>query len=285
MKRFLAALAALVCAVSAHAIVNGTLADEGDAIARSTVMVACIDTLSGADILVGSASGVIVADGIVLTAGHIFSMCRHGQAGGTGAGQRWELRFGLDGKDAKAPAVAIGPGDLLNDDVPRLLAPLHIEHERYRDYALVRVPGGLPAGVRPMRIAPASALPSKGTLVHFAGYGFIQPGWTDYRLRTVRLPVTSVDAGQPAMPPLGKHFSAFDRQYYVDFHSRSRHACVGDSGGPFYTLDQGEPVLVAILTHVRNAPGGKGFCDGPAVGLRNEAFADELSRVLERVAR
>jgi hypothetical protein len=283
-RRFVSlAFALLLAHGSAHAVVNGTLVGSRDPIARSAVMLACIEERPGSSRIVASASGVIVGPQLVLTAAHILSMCKPGASAAGDAQLRWELKFGPDAGAASTPAVAIDPADFGNEDPSRLMSPLNVDHGTYRDYAFLRVPGGIPRGMRPMRIAADPAAVAKGTPVFFSGYGYTSQRGTDHRLRTARLTLTSVDAASPRMPPLDPHLNAWDREHYLDFYASSQHACLGDSGGPFYVVEGGEPVLVAMLTHIQTIPGRRIFCDVPAIGMRIDAVAAELQRINARL--
>lgn len=280
LKRLLP-LFLIVAHSATHAVVNGTPAHASDAIARSTVMLACIEEGHPYDRTASSGTGVIVGPHLILTAGHIFSICKPGMDATNNVRYRWEVRFGVDGLSPHH-SVPISPADFLNEDPSRLMSPLNIDHDTYRDYAFVRLAGALPSGMRPIRAQADTTVVSKSTPIYFSGYGYTHRQGTDYRLRTAKLAVTSVDATSPGMPPLDLHLNAWDREHYIEFYSRTVHPCFGDSGGPFYRLERGEPVLVAMLTHIQHPHSHRGFCDAPSIGMRVEAVFDEMQRIIER---
>lgn len=264
-----------------HAVVNGAPAYAKDAIARSTVLLVCIEEGHPADRIVSSGTGVIVGSHLILTAGHLFSICKPGLDATNNVRYRWEVRFGVDGLSPRY-SVPIGPEDFLNEDPSRLMSPLNIDHDTYKDYAFVRLAGTLPAGMRPIQVQANTSAVTKRTPIYFAGYGYTHSQGTDYRLRTAKLAVTGLDATSPGMPPLDPHLNAWDQEYYIEFYSRTVHPCFGDSGGPFYRLDGGQPVLVAMLTHILHPHRRRGFCDTPSIGMRVEAVFDEMQRIIER---
>ena len=279
-KRLLA-LVLIVAHSATHAVVNGTPTRAIDAIAHSTVMLACIEAGHPSDRIVSSGTGVIVGAHLILTAGHIFSICKPGLNATNNLHYRWEVRFGVDGLSPRY-TVPISPADFLNEDPSRLMSPLNVDHGTYKDYAFVRLADTLPSGMRPIRVEADTTAVSKSTPIYFSGYGYIHSQGTDYRMRTAKLAVTAVDAMSPGMQALSPHLNAWDREHYIEFYNRTVHPCFGDSGGPFYRLERNQPVLVAMLTHVQALHGRRGLCDGPSVGMRVEAVFDEMLRIIER---
>ncbi len=215
----LSVLAAALGATPAAAIVGGA---ETTRLARSTLMV-----LSDRG---GVCSGIVVAQDVVLTAGH---------CGSSAASLRIHWNEG--------EPVLIEPRQIARH--PAYVAGAAQTRSRSVDMMLVRLPSPLPARFVPASL-DAGAMPRAGETLDILGYGVTREGEarTTGRLRAASIPVV-----EPYGPGT-----------ILIWASRpGSGACQGDSGGPMTRA--GSDGIVAV-TAFASGGAGKG-CGGLTQGV------------------
>lgn len=273
------ALISLILSTDGQAVINGRPVATNEPVAGNTVLIACIGKIGkpGAEEQVlFTSSGVIANDRFILTAAHTFSYCQRPRSGPIPREIRWEMRFGIDAKDAAPIIVRFSLNDLLNRQNDESKALLLLKDPRFRDYVFIRVPGRLPNHFSPMALHPDPANIPIGEAVFISGYGIVGKNQNDLKLRTAQLNLTSMQSTTPGMAPLAPSTNPYDRQYYLDAYSASEHPCFGDSGAPIYVIENGKPLLIGIQTQIQTNLIGRAYCDAPVIGMRGDGYIDEM---------
>lgn len=179
-----------------NTIVNGETVRGGDPVARHTVS------------LSGGCSGTLVAEDIVVSAGHCF---RNGARAAAGS-----IEFGSEPGSAgerRVVGVKVHPGF----------------EDGGNDIALLRFSGGLPRGFAP---APLSSSPPRaGQGVIVAGYGATRSG----------------GGGPPLLRKLRRSVES-TKGSEMRLHGSNGSACNGDSGGPGYLESGGRLILAGVVS-------------------------------------
>lgn len=280
IKFALALILFTICSRS-HAVINGRQVSVEEPVAGNTVLIACLGKIGAAERVLFTSSGVIVNKNFILTAAHTFFYCQHPVSGRSARKVRWEMRFGIDGKEAAPVIVPFSRADLLNRQAGRFRQLLAVKHPRFRDYVFIRIPGGVPPHFSPMKFHADPTRIPLGEPVFVSGYGIVGKNRNDLRLRTAQLNLTSTQSTHPGIMPLAPSTNRYDRRFYLDAYSASQHPCFGDSGAPIYVLENGNALLIGIQTQIQSNLTGRGYCDAPVIGLRADGYADEMN-VIEK---
>lgn len=273
------ALIAFIFSTDGHAVINGRPVATDEPVAGNTVLIACIGKVgktSAAERVLFTSSGVIANDRFILTAAHTFSYCQRPVAGRLPRELRWEMRFGIDTKDTAPISVRFSLNDLLNRQTDESKALLLLKNPAFRDYVFIRIPGGLPHHFAPMALHPDPASIPLGEPIFISGYGIVGKDQNDFKLRTARLNLTSMQSTTPGIAPLAPSTNPYDRRFYLDAYSASEHPCFGDSGAPIYVVEHGKALLIGIQTQIQTNLTGRAYCDAPVIGLRGDGYIDEF---------
>ncbi len=235
MRPLVFAALALAAATPARAVVGGT--EEAGPLAGATVMV-----LSARG---GVCTGIVLAPGAVLTAGHC-------AAGGAELRLHWREAGGVEPVLKPVAAVAVHPGYDAGAVAGR---------RRSIDLALLRPAEPLPARFAAATLSPAPA--ATGTRLTLAGYGAARPG-------DPRSTGTFRSAALPVVEPYGPSRILVWLQ-----GSGTAGACQGDSGGP--VADAGGVVL-AVTSWATGPKGCGGISQGVLVGPQRDFIDATLLR-------
>lgn len=206
----------------------------------STHVVALYDTLEG-----GLCTGSIIADDIILTAGHCIPEDPANMV----------VLFGVDARkytDVR-PVVFAGANEQFNP---------HEGGGTWSDIALVYFTGGLPAGYSPIELLSDESLIQKGVATDLAGYGqsngVKKTGSGVLRRTTVQILDPEFNFGEVILD-----------------QTQGKGACHGDSGGPAYVLENSKFKLWGVTSRGENDKSDD--CSHYAVYTNAVAFSNWIS--------
>jgi hypothetical protein len=190
----------------------------------------------------GTCTGVLIDKDLVLTAAHC-------------TGLR-VVRFGLTEGQSEA-RNATGCVRHPKYEGPKM-APLRW------DIAILKFPGGLPAGFKPSKVLSPKSPLSVGEKAILAGYGRDDVGSTG-TLNKAQVTISFLDEYSPMEV-------VFDQ-------TQGKGACYGDSGGPAWVTRNGELQLIGIT----NGPYDARDCKGHGVYQRVPAHQEWLARAAKAI--
>ncbi|WP_291516386.1 trypsin-like serine protease [Bdellovibrio sp. ArHS] len=248
------------------AIMGGTLVPEGASIVSGVVGI--YDTQDNS-----ICTGSLIAENLVLTAAHC----------ATSKASKLRIVFGVDIDQT----MAIREPDVLQE-YTRTVTKIET-HPSYKpeeqedkeidfgDIAILKFPGKLPAGYKPVSLLQDGSILQKGFVVTLAGYGVANVDLEPVDARKMRNIEEAIEYGEVVCDDDRKNCLKVDMsgdgelrqttapvsfltetEVFLD-ESKGRGTCSGDSGGPAYVQKNGQYFLFGVTSR------GSQLCDDVGV--------------------
>lgn len=238
---------------SSFGIVGGSVLASGNELSASTVIVAHSPRKGEA----GICTGTLIAEDTVLTAAHCIE------------------------NESRPTAIAFSNSvDCAGTDRTAKVRTIksQVVHPKYRnfygrdkavyDVAILKFSGGLPTGYKTRELPAASYRPNPANQLVMAGYGNTSYGKDDSGI----LRYTMANGTRLS----NEYYSASSRSVVkipdaLVVEQRNNGVCSGDSGGPLYTYDRGNLVLLGVVSmgvdNVSTSTNGDGklICNGVSI--------------------
>lgn len=253
-------------------IVGGTPVSAEEDISKTTVQIYQIHVQTDENNQIkslgaGECTGSILANDIVLTAGHctltnptlLFLYFGNDKPEVTGMEDLIKLLV----SDPRARRVT---GGLVPSLWPRL--DNKINKKNWGDIALLKFSGGLPAGYRPATLAKTTTGINANDVVTLAGWGLVD-GVLEVKSKTLRKVNVTI------------HDPAFSETEMLLATSKEKGSCHGDSGGPAYLKVQGQLQVVGVTSRADAETDENGECIGRTVYTKTQPYLTWINNAIK----
>ena len=265
-----------------------------DAISNRMVMVMLEEVNPNGNTVLMTASGVILSESFIITSAHIFKGFKFDTS------HIGVLFFGASGTWQDRPRMEFSKSDILNKtsrEVDEMATPDWAKQAGHKDYVLIRINDGLPAGFQNIRMINDIGFFKQGDPYRVAGFGQSEAVKLDYQLRTLDLTLSRSNLNQVSSKfPFPINLGVETEKFFLELNANAANTWRGgDSGGAVYyehTNASGniEVYLAGIITShydygsSADCANHLSSCAVAGYALRADAFYDDAMATARRIA-